>query len=115
MKKSKKLGVGTKYRTAVLKSLSIALIQHGQIKTSLKRAKCLRSYIEPLITKAKQPNKYRLLLSKLNNNIQSVNELNKIAEQNLERPGGYTRILKICDSFAYIQLVSFRKDNSDNL
>ncbi len=91
------LGRKKAHREALLANLSINLIEHKRIVTTLAKAKALRVYIEPLITKAKSNDTHnrRVVFSYLQNK-QAVTELfGTIAEKVGGRPGGYTRILKL--------------------
>ena len=84
------------HRDALLANMTISLIQHKRIFTTLAKAKALRMYAEPLINRAKNDNmaNRRLVFSYLQNK-DAVNILfREIAEKIAERPGGYTRILK---------------------
>lgn len=84
------------HREALLSNLTISLIMHKRIKTTLAKAKALRMYCEPLINRSKKddtPNR-RLVFSYLQNK-EAVKELfGVVAEKVADRPGGYTRILK---------------------
>ena len=84
------------HRDALLSNLTISLIMHKRIFTTLAKAKALRMYCEPLINRSKKddtPNR-RLVFSYLQNK-EAVKELfGVIAEKVADRPGGYTRILK---------------------
>ncbi|KYP14733.1 50S ribosomal protein L17 [Flavihumibacter sp. CACIAM 22H1] len=91
------LGRKKAHREALLANLSINLIEHKRIVTTLAKAKALRVYIEPLITKAKSNDTHnrRVVFSYLQNK-EAVTELfGTIAEKVGGRPGGYTRILKL--------------------
>lgn len=91
------LGRKKAHREALLANLSINLIEHKRIVTTLAKAKALRVYIEPLITKAKSNDTHnrRVVFSYLQNK-EAVTELfSTIAEKIGGRPGGYTRILKL--------------------
>lgn len=103
------------HRDALLKNLAIALIMHKRINTTLAKAKALRVYVEPLITRCKNDNmaNRRLVFSYLQNK-EAIKELfGVVAEKVAERPGGYTRILKtgyrIGDNaeMCFIELVDF--------
>lgn len=97
LKKGRKLGRNTSHRKATLASLSRALIKEHQIVTTVPKAKELRRYVEPLITKAKTdtPHKRRQVFSKLNDK-ESVSHLfDEVAPKAMDRPGGYTRIVKL--------------------
>ena len=85
------------HRDALLANMTISLIQHKRIFTTLAKAKALRVYAEPLINRAKNDSmaNRRLVFSYLQNK-EAVNILfREIAEKIAERPGGYTRILKM--------------------
>ena len=96
-KKGKKLGVDPSHRKAMLRNLSANLIEHKRIKTTDARAKELRRFIEPLITKAKKGdlNSIRQIAKKIPRK-EIVNKLvNDIAPTFSNRNGGYTRIIKL--------------------
>ncbi|MBL7769903.1 MAG: 50S ribosomal protein L17 [Flavipsychrobacter sp.] len=91
------LGRKKAHREALLANLSINLIEHKRIVTTLAKAKALRVFIEPLITKAKSNDTHnrRVVFSYLQNK-EAVTELfSTIADKVGGRPGGYTRILKL--------------------
>ena len=91
------LGRTTSHRKALLKNLATELIKHKRIKTTLAKAKALRKFIEPLVTKAKDNTTHqrRVVFSYLQEK-EAVNELfSTIAEIVGGRPGGYTRIIKL--------------------
>ena len=95
-KKCRKLGVNHSHRKAMLRNLASNLIKHKRIQTTDSRAKELRTFIEPLITKAKKAdlNSTRQILKKLPFK-DIVHELvHQIAPQYIDRNGGYTRIMK---------------------
>src|SRR6056297_2019259 len=84
------------HRKAMLANMAASLIMHKRIKTTNAKAKALRTYVEPLITKAKDDNTHsrRVVFSYLKNKV-AVSELFRdVAEKVGDRPGGYTRILK---------------------
>ena len=96
-KKGRKLGVDPSHRKAMLRNLASNLIEHKRIKTTDARAKELRTFIEPLITKAKRGdlNSIRQISKKLPRK-EIVNQLiHDVAPSFLERNGGYTRIVKL--------------------
>jgi len=113
--KKRKLSRHTEHRLSMLKNLSISLINHEQIITTLPKAKELRPYMEKFITIAKNKNTLhgrRLLLSRLHNNRLVVDKLlNVLAGRYQDRKGGYSRIIKFntrkgdCASMAVIELV----------
>ncbi|MDE5751452.1 MAG: 50S ribosomal protein L17 [Duncaniella sp.] len=84
------------HRDALLANMTISLIMHKRIFTTLAKAKALRMYAEPLINRAKEdstPNR-RLVFAHLQNK-EAVTELfREVAQKIANRPGGYTRILK---------------------
>jgi large subunit ribosomal protein L17 len=95
--KIKNLGRTASHRKALLTNLAIELIQHKRIVTTLTKAKALRTWIEPLITKAKDNSTHsrRVVFSYLQNK-EAVTELfSTVAEKVASRPGGYTRVLKL--------------------
>lgn len=84
------------HRKALLKNLSIALITHKRINTTLAKAKALRQFVEPIITKSKTNSQHsrRVVFSYLQNK-EAVKELfGDIAIKVADRPGGYTRVIK---------------------
>ena len=94
--RGKKLGRTTPHRKAMLRNLAISLITEHRIQTTVGRAKALRQFVEPLITKAKEDthNNRRQVFSSLQNN-NAVNELfDEIGPLAVDRPGGYTRVIK---------------------
>ena len=96
-RKGKKLGVNPSHRRALLANLAENLIIHKRIKTTDARAKELRRYIEPLVTKAKKGdvNSIRMIARKIRHkNILNI-LLNDIAPVYDNRNGGYTRIIKL--------------------
>ena len=95
-KKINHLGRTSAHRKAMLSNMASSLILHKRITTTLAKAKALRSYVEPLITRAKDDSTHsrRIAFSYLQNK-EAVTELFKeISKKIMERPGGYTRILK---------------------
>ncbi|MBN8827105.1 MAG: 50S ribosomal protein L17 [Sphingobacteriia bacterium] len=96
--KAKKLNRTSSHRKALLANLSLALIQHEQIITTLPKAKFLRSHVEKLITLAKNNSLHnrRKALSLLNNQESHVKKLfDVIGPRYNSRNGGYTRIIKM--------------------
>jgi len=90
------LGRKKGHRTALLRNLSGSLIRHKRIITTLAKAKALRAYIEPLITKSKNNTTHsrRIVFTYLNNK-EAVSELfGSVAEKVGTRPGGYTRVIR---------------------
>src|SRR4051812_2068115 len=91
------LGRKKAHRDALLSNLTCQLIQHKRIVTTLAKAKALRVYAEPLITKAKQNTTHqrRVVFSYLQDK-EAVTELfSTVSEKIAGRPGGYTRVIKL--------------------
>lgn len=109
------LGRTSPHRKATLSSLASSLFLHKRINTTLAKAKALRQYVEPLITKAKNDTTHtrRVVFSYLQNK-EGVKALyNEVVDRIGERPGGYTRIIKLGTrlgdnaEMAMIELVDF--------
>ena len=96
-KKGRKLGVNPPHRKAMLRNLASNLIEHKRIKTTDSRAKELRSFIEPLITKAKRGdlNSIRQISKKIPRKSVVHKLVHEIDPTFSERNGGYTRIIKL--------------------
>jgi large subunit ribosomal protein L17 len=116
------LGRKTAHRHALLKNLAAALIEHKRITTTVAKAKALKVYVEPLITKSKtdSTNSRRVVFSYLNNK-ESLKELfGVVASKVGDRPGGYTRIIKTgfragdAAEMAMIELVDFNDIYTQN-
>ena len=114
-KSTVKLGRSQSHRDALLSNQVVSLIEHSRINTTLAKAKALRGYIEPIITRSKgntthnRRNVFSLLEDK-----SSIDELfGPIAQKVGERPGGYTRVIKTgfrpgdSAEMALIELVDF--------
>ena len=96
-KKIHKIGQGASHRRATMASLAVALIQHKHIQTTLAKARALRPYVEPLITKAKTDTTHsrRIVFSVLQQKTAVHTLFNEIGPKVADRPGGYTRIFKL--------------------
>lgn len=114
-KKFNHLGRTADHRAAMLANMAISLIEHKRITTTLAKAKALKKYVEPMITKAKDDttNSRRVVFRKLQNK-EAIKELfGNIAAKVGDRPGGYTRIIKLgfrkgdAAPIAFIELVDF--------
>ncbi|MBK7428142.1 MAG: 50S ribosomal protein L17 [Saprospiraceae bacterium] len=114
------LGRKKGHRVALLKNMSISLITHKRIKTTIAKAKALRLHIEPLISKSKVNTTHsrRVVFSYLQNK-DAVNELfSTVAEKVASRPGGYTRVIRTGfrrsdgSEMAIIELVDFNLEYS---
>jgi large subunit ribosomal protein L17 len=115
--KIKNLGRTASHRSALLSNLASQLIAHKRIVTTVTKAKSLRTYIEPLITKAKENTTHqrRVVFSYLQDK-EAITELfGNIAQKVGGRPGGYTRIIKLgmrsgdAAETAMIELVDFNE------
>src|ERR1700760_4931836 len=91
------LGRTASHRKALLSNLAIQLIAHKRIVTTLAKAKSLRTYVEPLITKAKDNTTHqrRVVFSYLQDKEAVTTLFGEIATKVAGRPGGYTRIIKL--------------------
>ena len=121
-KKFNHLGRTADHRRAMLANMAISLIMHKRITTTLTKAKALKKYVEPLITRAKAENnqtkeqtttQHRVVFSYLQNK-EALKELfGTVAQKVGDRPGGYTRIIKLgsrqgdAADIAFIELVDF--------
>lgn len=95
-KKVNHLGRKTAHRTSMLANMATSLIMHKRIATTTAKAKALKVFVEPLITKSKDDTttSRRVVFSKLRNK-EAVTELfREISQKVANRPGGYTRILR---------------------
>ena len=92
----RKFGLTTPHRRAMLRNMANALIQREQVRTTLHRAKELRRFVEPLVTRGKRPTvaNRRLVFSRLRDRASVVKIFNDLGERFAARPGGYTRIVK---------------------
>ena len=114
-KKFNHLGRTHSHRAAMLANMAISLIMHKRITTTLPKAKALRVYVEPLITKSKEDTtaSRRVVFSYLQNKYAITELFGEIAKAVAERPGGYTRIIKLGRrasddaEMAFIELVDF--------
>ena len=115
--KIKNLSRTASHRRALLSNLASQIIEHKRITTTLAKAKALRVYVEPLITRAKNDSTHnrRMVFSYLQNK-EAVTELfTVIGDKVANRPGGYTRIIKLAPrmgdaaEMAMIELVDFNE------
>ena len=111
------LGRKSGHRKALLANMATSLILHKRIETTIAKAKALKGYVEPLITKSKEDTTHsrRVVFSYLKNK-EAVTELFRtVAPKIAERPGGYTRVLKTGFRYgdgadmALIELVDFNE------
>lgn len=121
-KKINHLGRTDSHRKAMLANMASSLILHKRITTTLAKAKALRTYVEPLITKSKNDTTHsrRTVFSYLKDK-ESVSILfREVAEKVAARPGGYTRIIKLANrlgdnaEMAMIELVDYNTTYSQN-
>ena len=114
-KKFNHLGRTASHRASMLANMAISLIMHKRITTTVAKAKALKKYVEPLITKAKEDstNSRRVVFSYLQNK-EVIKELfGEVAQKVGDRPGGYTRIIKLgtrqgdAAQICFIELVDF--------
>lgn len=90
------LGRTDAHRRALMSNMATSLIMHKRISTTLAKAKELRKYVEPLVTRSKNDTTHsrRVVFSKLQNKFAVTELFREIAPKIAGRPGGYTRILK---------------------
>ncbi len=98
-KKNNHLGRKKAHRDALLSNLASSLLLNKRITTTVAKAKALRKYVEPLITKAKTDSTHsrRTVFSYLQNKESIQSLFGEVAARTAERPGGYTRIIKLGD------------------
>lgn len=116
-KKFNHLGRQSAHRKALLANLAISLIMHKRINTTLAKAKALRSYVEPLISRSKEDSTHsrRMVFSMLKDKYAVTELFREVAQKVANRPGGYTRILKTGNRFGdaaemcFIELVDYNE------
>ena len=114
-KKFNHLSRTASHRSAMLSNMAVSLIMHKRITTTLAKAKALKKYVEPLITKSKEDttNSRRVVFSYLQDKHAITELFNVISEKVADRPGGYTRIIKTgfrasdAAPMCFIELVDF--------
>ncbi len=114
-KKFNHLGRTASHRNAMLANMAISLIMHKRITTTLAKAKALKKYVEPLITRCKDDstNSRRVVFRYLQNKYALKELFGEVAAKVGDRPGGYTRIIKLgtrqgdAAETAFIELVDF--------
>ena len=116
-KKINHLGRKTAHRKSMLANMACSLIEHKRINTTVAKAKALKQFVEPLITKSKDDTTHnrRIVFSRLRQK-ESITELfGDVAAKIGDRPGGYTRIIKLGNrlgdnaDMAMIELVDFNE------
>lgn len=123
-KKFNHLGRTAAHRKAMLANMACSLIEHKRINTTVAKAKALKQFVEPLITKSKTENNQtteksthnrRVVFSNLRNKYAVAELFSNVAEKVGDRPGGYTRIIKLGNrlgdnaDMAMIELVDFNE------
>jgi len=121
-KSGRKLNMTSAHRKAMFKNMSVSLLLHEEIRTTLPKAKELRRHVEPLITLAKTPTvaNRRLAFSRLRDRDMVSKLFDDLGVHFKDRPGGYLRILK-CGyrpgdkaPMAIVQMVSREKVNAED-
>ena len=116
-KKVMHLGRKTAHRKSMLSNMACSLIEHKRINTTVTKAKALKMFIEPLVTKSKSDSTHnrRLAFSSLRDKSAVTELFREVASKVGDRPGGYTRIIKLGNrlgdnaSMAMIELVDFNE------
>ena len=116
-KKVNHLGRKTAHRKAMLANMACSLIEHKRINTTEAKAKALRKFVEPLITKSKNDTTHnrRVVFSYLRNKYAVTELFKEVSVKVGERPGGYTRIIKLGNRqgdnapMAMIELVDYNE------
>ena len=114
-KKFNHLGRTASHRDAMLANMAISLIMHKRITTTLAKAKALKKYVEPLITRSKEDttNSRRVVFRYLQNKYAVTELFKEISTKVADRPGGYTRIIKLgfrqgdAAQICFIELVDY--------
>ena len=114
-KKINHLGRTASHRDAMLANMAISLIMHKRITTTLAKAKALKKYVEPLITRSKEDttNSRRVVFRYLQNKYAVTELFKEISTKVADRPGGYTRIIKLgfrqgdAAQICFIELVDY--------
>lgn len=109
-------------RKAMLRGLMVSLVEHGRIKTTVDKAKELRRHIEPAITLGKKGDlaSRRLLISRIANQDAVSKICADLSKRFMERPGGYTRLIKIgrrpgdTAEMAFIEFVDYDWKSKEN-
>lgn len=116
-KKFNHLSRKTAHRKSMLANMACSLIEHKRINTTTAKAKALRVFVEPLITKSKTDTTHnrRIVFSKLRDKYAVAELFREVAPKVADRPGGYTRIIKLGNrlgdaaDMAMIELVDFNE------
>ncbi len=121
-KKFNHLGRTTSHRKAMLSNMACSLIEHKRINTTVAKAKALRKYVEPLITKSKDDTTHnrRIVFSYLRNKYAVTELFKEVSVKVADRPGGYLRIIKMGSrqgdnaSMAMVELVDYNEIYNPN-
>ncbi len=121
-KKGNHLGRKTAHRKAMLANMACSLIEHKRINTTVAKAKALKMFVEPLVTKSKTDDTHnrRICFSKLRNKVAVKTLFDEVAKKIDNRQGGYTRIIKLGNrmgdnaSMAMIEFVDYDELYSQN-
>src|SRR5210317_781554 len=116
-KKINHLGRKTAHRKAMLANMACSLIEHKRINTTVAKAKALKQFVEPLVTKSKEDTTHnrRIVMSRLKQKEAVVELFRDVAAKVGDRPGGYTRIIKLGNrlgdnaDMAMIELVDYNE------
>lgn len=116
-KKINHLGRKTAHRKSMLANMACSLIEHKRINTTLAKAKAIRQYVEPLITKSKEDSTHnrRIVFSYLKNKYAVTELFREVATKVADRPGGYIRIIKLGNrlgdnaEMAMVELVDYNE------
>ena len=117
-KKFNHLGRTASHRSAMLSNMACSLIKHKRITTTVAKAKALKKFVEPLITKSKEDttNSRRVVFSNLQDKIAVTELFKEISVKIADRPGGYTRIIKTGNrlgdnaEMCFIELVDYNEN-----
>jgi large subunit ribosomal protein L17 len=121
-KKFNHLGRKTAHRKSMLANMACSLIEHKRINTTDAKAKALRQYVEPLITKSKSDTTHnrRIVFSILKNKLAVTELFKEVAVKVADRPGGYVRIIKLGNrqgdnaEMAMVELVDYNEIYNPN-
>ena len=121
-KKFNHLGRQTAHRKAMLSNMACSLIEHKRINTTVTKAKALRQFVEPLITKSKNDTTHnrRVVFSYLRNKYAVTELFKEVSVKVADRPGGYVRIIKMGNrqgdnaSMAMVELVDYNQVYNPN-
>ena len=116
-KKINHLGRQTAHRKAMLANMACSLIEHKRINTTVAKAKALKQFVEPMITKSKEDTTHnrRIVMSRLRQKEAVAELFRDVAAKVADRPGGYTRIIKLGNrlgdnaDMAMIELVDYNE------